>query len=209
MTQAVVGDQPRGLVAVLRGSDPTKLELAARALADEGLHAIEITMTIPNAERLIGRLASGDGVFVGVGTVTTAEQAMRAIEGGARFVVSPICNTELVRICADRRIPCILGGLTPTEISMAWQAGASQVKVFPIARVGGPAFLTDLAGPFPNVVFMPSGGITIDDISRYRLPNVGSIALGSDLTPRAAVAEGDLEVIRRQARKALKAYGAD
>jgi 2-dehydro-3-deoxyphosphogluconate aldolase/(4S)-4-hydroxy-2-oxoglutarate aldolase len=202
-------EQPRGLVAVLRGSDLDKLELAARALADGGLRAIEVTMTIPGAETLIDRLASADALFVGVGTVMTIDQAERAIDCGARFVVSPVCNPELVQLTNERGVACILGGLTPTEISKAWEAGAAQVKVFPIARVGGPAFLADLAGPFPDILFMPSGGINIDNIARYRRPNVGSIGLGSDLTPRAAVAEGNVSLIRQQARKAREAYGAD
>lgn len=198
--------QPEGIVAVLRGADPGRIERAARVLAESGIRFIEITCTVPDVMGVIERLASMESAVLGCGTVISVAQARSALKAGARFLVSPVCVPELVPMAKRSEAACVLGGLTPTEILRAWEAGASQVKVFPVARVGGAAYLRDLAGPFPTLRLMASGGIGLDDVAVYALPNVDSIALGGELAPASAIAKGDWDELRRRAARALEAW---
>jgi len=198
--------QPEGIVAVLRGHDPRQVERAARVLAESGIAFIEVTCTVPDAMAVIERLRDLENAVVGCGTVISVVQARSALNAGARFLVSPACIPELVAAARQVEVPCVLGGLSPTEILRAWEAGATQVKVFPVGRVGGPAYLHELAGPFPTLRVMPSGGIGLDDLATYKLPCVASIALGSELAPADAIASGDWEEIRRRASRALAAW---
>jgi 2-dehydro-3-deoxyphosphogluconate aldolase/(4S)-4-hydroxy-2-oxoglutarate aldolase len=198
--------QPEGIVAVLRGHDPGQVERAARVLAENGIRFIEITCTVPDVMGVIERLHGLEHAAVGCGTVISQVQARSALNAGARFLVSPACIPELVPITRVAQVPCVLGGLSPTEILRAWEAGAAQVKVFPVGRVGGPAYLHELTGPFPTLRVMPSGGIGLDDVSAYKLPCVASIALGSELAPAAAIDAGDWDEIKRRAVRALAAW---
>ncbi len=198
--------QPEGIVAVLRGHDPGQVERAARVLAESGVRFIEITCTVPDVMGVIDRLRGLENATVGCGTVISVAQARSALKAGAQFLVSPACIPELVATARQADVPCVLGGLSPTEILRAWEAGAAQVKVFPVGRVGGPAYLHELAGPFPTVRVMPSGGIGLDDVSAYRLPCVASIALGGELAPASAIESGAWDEIRRRAARALAAW---
>jgi 2-dehydro-3-deoxyphosphogluconate aldolase/(4S)-4-hydroxy-2-oxoglutarate aldolase len=200
--------QPEGIVAVLRGHDPGQVERAARVLAESGVRFIEITCTVPDVMGVIERLQGLQDAMVGCGTVISVAQARSALKAGARFLVSPACIPELVSVTRQAEVPCVLGGLSPTEILRAWEAGAAQVKVFPVGRLGGPAYLHDLAGPFPTLRVMPSGGIGLDELATYKLPCVASIALGSELAPAAAIASGDWDEIRRRAARALAAWAS-
>ncbi len=198
--------QPEGIVAVLRGQEPGQVERAARVLAETGIRFIEITCTVPDVMGVIQRLHGLENATVGCGTVISVAQARSALKAGARFLVSPACIPELVSATRQAGVPCVLGGLSPTEILRAWEAGATQVKVFPVGRVGGPAYLRELAGPYPTLQVMPSGGIGLDDVTTYKLPSVVSIALGSELAPASAIDSGDWDEIRRRAARALAAW---
>jgi 2-dehydro-3-deoxyphosphogluconate aldolase/(4S)-4-hydroxy-2-oxoglutarate aldolase len=198
---------PEGIVAVLRGSDPWRIECTARALLDGGVRFLEVTFTVPEASALIEKLSALQPAIVGAGTVISRAQAREAARAGARFMVSPGCRIEVSEEARTAGVPCVLGGLTPTEVLAAWEAGCEQVKVFPAGRVGGARYLQDLAGPFPQMHFMPSGGIAIDDLPSYALPCVASVALGGELAPPAAVAAGDWAQIRDRAARATAALG--
>ena len=193
--------EPEGIIAVLRGDDVQRVEKVARACAAGGIRFIEVTFTVPGAAALIERLAGLEAGVVGAGTVTSVQQADAALDAGARFLVSPACLPELSTRAREAGVPCLLGAMTPTEVLAAWNAGATQVKVFPAARLGGPRYLADLAGPYPDIRLSPSGGITIEDLPGYRLPNVASVGLGSVLTPPDA----GYDEIRERARRAVEA----
>src|SRR5204863_3676950 len=124
---------------------------------------------------------------------------------GARFLVSPACLPELARRAKGAGVPCLLGAMTPTEVLAAWNAGATQVKVFPAGRLGGARYLRDLAGPYPRIRLSPSGGIAIDDLPQYRLPNVASVALGPELAPPGA---SDQEIAERAGRAVAPMRGS-
>ena len=193
--------EPEGVIAVLRGDDADRVETVARACVEGGIRFVEVTFGVPGATRLIERLTRLEGASVGAGTVTGLEQAEAALAAGAAFLVSPACLPELAARSREAGVPCLLGAMTPTEVLAAWKAGATQVKVFPAARLGGASYLRDLAGPYPQIKLSPSGGIGIEDLRGYRLPNVASVGLGSVLAPRDAT----YEQIRERAGQAVDA----
>jgi 2-dehydro-3-deoxyphosphogluconate aldolase/(4S)-4-hydroxy-2-oxoglutarate aldolase len=170
-----------GVIAVLRARDAKSLTQIARALHDGGVGALEITLTTPGAVGGIAELTrAGDGMLVGAGTVLDAAAARSVMDAGARFVVSPVLEPEVIRVCRDRNVPCIPGAFTPTEILHAWRAGASLVKLFPAAAVG-PGFVRDLLAPLPFLRIVPSGGVTLDSVGEWIRAGVAAVSLGGAL----------------------------
>jgi 2-dehydro-3-deoxyphosphogluconate aldolase / (4S)-4-hydroxy-2-oxoglutarate aldolase len=170
-----------GVIAVLRARDAKRLTQIARALHDGGVRALEITLTTPGAVAGIAELARDeDEMIVGAGTVLDAAAARSVMDAGARFVVSPVLEPEVIRVCRDRNVPCIPGAFTPTEILHAWRAGASLVKLFPAAPVG-PGFVRDVLAPLPFLRIVPSGGVTLDSVGEWIRAGVAAVSLGSAL----------------------------
>src|SRR5262245_19459342 len=147
-----------GVVAVIRLREPERLRAVVDALADGGVRALEVTMTVPRAIELIGELAPTmpAGFLLGAGTVLDAETARLAILAGAQFVVSPVCRPEVITICHRYDVAAMPGCFTPTEILAAWEAGADIVKVFPATALG-PGYFKDIRGTLPQVRMMPTG----------------------------------------------------
>ncbi|MFJ5560767.1 bifunctional 4-hydroxy-2-oxoglutarate aldolase/2-dehydro-3-deoxy-phosphogluconate aldolase [Streptomyces sp. NPDC093250] len=194
------------LAAVVRGrrvADPAGL---ATALAAEGVRCVEFTFTIPGVLGVIEAAASASGAVVGAGTVLTAGDAQAAIEAGARFIVSPGLALDVVGPCRAAGVPFFLGAFTPSEVAAAAAAGAAAVKLFP-AGLGGPRHLKDLRGPFPDVRFMPSGGVTPDNAADFLAAGAVALFAGSDLVPPAAVEEGDTGLVAERARVYRAALG--
>ena len=127
-----------GVVAVIRMKDPAKVQAVVDAIAAGGVHAIEVTMTVPGAVKLIEQLAPRmpSGFLFGAGTVLDAATAAQVIDAGAQFIVSPVYRTSLITACHARGVPVTPGCFTPTEILDAWEAGADIVKVFPATALG-------------------------------------------------------------------------
>lgn len=170
-----------GVIAVLRARDVQGLTQVARALRAGGVGVLEITLTTPGALDGIAELSrAGDGMLVGAGTVLDAAAARSVADAGARFVVSPTLEPEVVRICGERNIPCIPGAFTPTEILAAWRGGAPLVKLFPAAAVG-PGFVRDLLAPLPFVRVVPSGGVTLDTVGDWIRAGVAAVSVGGAL----------------------------
>ncbi|MDO8690899.1 MAG: bifunctional 4-hydroxy-2-oxoglutarate aldolase/2-dehydro-3-deoxy-phosphogluconate aldolase [Dehalococcoidia bacterium] len=195
------------LVAVIRTSTLDQARQAARAVIQGGIRLVEITMNVPDAPELIEELSgqAPKGVLVGAGSVVHAEQAKMAIGAGADFVVSPIRQVNLVRICHQVGVPCILGALTATEIVEAHRAGADQVKVFPVGLVGGPRYLQQILGPLPGLHLMASGGVTLGNFREYLAAGARTLVLGSDLFNPAWIEAGDYSSITRRAREYVQA----
>ncbi|NLY91308.1 MAG: 2-dehydro-3-deoxyphosphogluconate aldolase, partial [Firmicutes bacterium] len=137
-----------GVVAVIRVNDASELLDTTIALNKGGVKALEITMTSPGALEAISEASNklGDEAIIGVGSVLDPETARMAILAGAKFVVGPVLNREVIKLCQRYSIPCIPGAFTPTEILTAWEAGADVVKVFPATKLG-PSFFKDILGP--------------------------------------------------------------
>lgn len=170
-----------GVIAVLRARETKGLTQVARALHDGGVQALEITLTTPGAVAGIAELAqAGDGMLVGAGTVLDAAGARSVMDAGARFVVSPTLEPDVIRVCRDRNVPCIPGTFTPTEMLTAWRAGAALVKLFPAAAVG-PGFVRDVLAPLPFLRIVPSGGVTLDSVGDWIRAGAAAVSLGSAL----------------------------
>ena len=133
-----------------------------------------------------------------------AENARLAIKAGAEFIVSPILNTDVIRVCRKHSIIAIPGAFTPTEIFAAWISGADIVKLFP-ASIGGPELLKDLRGPFPQIKFMPTGGVTLENVGRFIRAGAVAVAVGGNIVDKKAVSLGKFEVISENSRKFLDA----
>lgn len=193
------------VIAIGRGLDPETVPAIAAALVDGGVGAFEITMNSAAALAVISELAgrhSEADLLIGAGTVLDLEQASSAVEAGARFLVMPHCDPELVRWAAARNIPCFPGAFTPTEVLVAWRAGAAAVKLFPASAVG-PMFVRELRGPFAAIPLVPTGGVTVDNAAAFIAAGAVAVGMGSWLT-----GGGDPDRVRERARAVTDALAA-
>ncbi|HEY1236223.1 MAG TPA: bifunctional 4-hydroxy-2-oxoglutarate aldolase/2-dehydro-3-deoxy-phosphogluconate aldolase [Candidatus Binatia bacterium] len=169
----------RRLVAVVRSKTADAALDLADAAADAGIQFIEITFSVPGALDVIKELAVRKDLRVGAGTVLAPQQAERAISAGAQFVVAPSLEINLIGICHAANVACFPGAATATEIIAAHRARADLVKIFPADLVGGPYFIRQMQGPFPEVRFMVSGGVSLKNLAQYVEIGVTGICLGS------------------------------
>ena len=195
-----------GIVAVLRAPSADSAVATVDALVRGGVTGVEITFSTPGAAEAIERVHEryGDGVHLGAGTVLEAEQAVSAVEAGARFLVSPGSEPALAAAMAGTGAAILLGALTPTEVMTARRLGSTAVKIFP-ASLGGPGYLRSLRGPFPDVPLMPTGGVTADNLVDWFRAGAVAVGAGSDLCAAAAMATGDWDGIEETARRFAQA----
>lgn len=163
------------------------------ALVSGGVRAIELTLNAPEEDALAAIKALADaaddlGALVGAGTVLSIDAAGRAIDAGASFIVMPNCDTDLIAWCAAQGVPCFPGALSPTEILAAWTAGASAVKLFPAAAVG-PSYLKQIAGPFPDIPLVPTGGVSADTAGEWIAAGAVAVGMGGWLIGDGVPAE--------------------
>jgi len=176
----------------------------ADALVSGGLPVAEITFRTPAAEAAIRALAKRGDVLVGAGTVLSTELADRAIDAGAKFIVAPGTNPQVVEHVLMRGVPMVPGIATPTDIELATSLGATTLKFFPAEQMGGADTLKAFAGPYPEVRFIPTGGITPELLPRYwKLPTVVACG-GSWLAPRDLLAAGKFDAIKVLVEQAAK-----
>jgi 2-dehydro-3-deoxyphosphogluconate aldolase/(4S)-4-hydroxy-2-oxoglutarate aldolase len=203
MTKAEVGKiiLEDKVVAVVRLKDTGLLRRAVEAIREGGIRCIEITMTVPGALDVI-RTLGADGsldIVVGAGTVLGGAAAEAVIEAGARFVVSPVLDEDVIRVCRSKDIFVVPGAFSPTEIVRARSAGADIVKVFPAACLG-PGFFKDIKGPFPDILLMPTGGITIENARSFIDQGACCVAIGTALLDKKLIAERRWEDLVQKAR---------
>ena len=167
------------LVAVVRSKSAADALELARAAAEGGIKFIEITFSVPGALDVMKQLAGRKDLHVGAGTVLSLQDAERAIGAGVEFVVSPSLELNLIGLCHNANIACFPGAATPTEIIAAARAHADLVKIFPADLLGGPYFIRQMQGPFPDVRFMVSGGVSLKNVTDYVDAGVAGICLGS------------------------------
>jgi 2-dehydro-3-deoxyphosphogluconate aldolase/(4S)-4-hydroxy-2-oxoglutarate aldolase len=161
----------------------------ADALVSGGLDAIEFTMTTPGALRTLeeasGRL--GDHVVLGAGTVLDAETARLAIMSGARFIVSPTLDEQVVRMCHRYDVACVPGAFSPSEALRAWEMGADLVKIFPATSLG-PSYVKDLLAPLPQLRLIPTGGVSLENVPSFVRAGATAVAVGRSLVDPELVA---------------------
>jgi 2-dehydro-3-deoxyphosphogluconate aldolase / (4S)-4-hydroxy-2-oxoglutarate aldolase len=171
--------QRRRLVAVVRAKSAKEALETAEAVAEGGIRFVEITFSVPGAVEVIEALSKRNDLHIGGGTVLSLADADGAISAGAEFIVSPTLEVNLIPICHKAKVACVSGAATPTELLTAKRAGADLVKIFPADTVGGPHFIRQMLGPFPDVRLMVSGGVDETNVNEYAEIGVVGICLGS------------------------------
>jgi 2-dehydro-3-deoxyphosphogluconate aldolase / (4S)-4-hydroxy-2-oxoglutarate aldolase len=191
------------LVPVIVLDDAARASSVATALVAGGLPIAEVTLRTPAAEDAIRTIAKDSDMVLGAGTVTRPEQVARAMDAGARFIVTPGFSRGVVRACKDRGIPVFPGVATATEIQMALDEGLEIVKFFPAETAGGVAALKALSAPYSMMRFIPTGGVTAKNLPDYlALPSVLAVG-GSWMVAPALIAAGNLDQVRRLTAEAV------
>jgi 2-dehydro-3-deoxyphosphogluconate aldolase / (4S)-4-hydroxy-2-oxoglutarate aldolase len=201
--EAIAADLERaGVVAVIRMKDPDKVQAVVDAIAEGGVRAIEVTMSVPGAIGLIRTLAPRmpKGFLFGAGTVLDSGTAAQVIDAGAQFIVSPVFRRSLIEACHERGVAVTPGCFTPTEILDAWEAGADLVKVFPATALG-PGYIKDVRAPLPHVKLMPTGGVTVENAGEWIKAGAAAVGVGTALLDTKAIEAGDYAVLRGKAER--------
>ncbi|MFA5912063.1 MAG: bifunctional 4-hydroxy-2-oxoglutarate aldolase/2-dehydro-3-deoxy-phosphogluconate aldolase [Burkholderiales bacterium] len=193
------------VIPVLRLASAELTERAARCIAAAGFTTVEITLTVPGAIDLIGRLArdSAPGFAVGAGTVLDLNAAQRCIDAGARFVVSPCLVPGMAKIAHAAGCAALIGGYTPGEILAAQREGADLVKVFP-ASTGGPEHLRALHAVFPDILLCPTGGVSQQNMEAYFAAGAALVGVGNNIVDQKALQAGDEARAAEHARAFLR-----
>ena len=188
------------IVAILRGCDPVNIVEISQALYEGGIRLLEITLNSPGALDAIQQVAVqfGDRMAIGAGTVLTVEEVKAAVTAGARFILSPSLDVEVIRFTRDLGAVSVPGAFTATEILTAYRAGANIVKVFPASV--GPAYFRDIRGPLPQIPLMPTGGVSMDNIRDFQKAGAVAFGVGSALVPASqGVIVDELEALTKRA----------
>ena len=199
--EVLAADRVVCIVRANQVADPVAL---AQALAGAGIRLVEFTFTITGALDLIEAAAAAPDSIVGAGTVLTAAHARDAISAGARFLVTPDVRPDVASVAGAADVPVLMGALTPTELSRAFDVGAAAVKIFP-ARIGGPAHVRDLLGPFPGARLVPTGGVNAGNARAYLDAGALAVGAGTDVVQPDLVAQGDHAAIGERARAFVRA----
>jgi 2-dehydro-3-deoxyphosphogluconate aldolase / (4S)-4-hydroxy-2-oxoglutarate aldolase len=177
-----------GIVPVIRAANPAEASRAVEAVCAGGISIVEITMTVPDAPRVLREVARANGDFlIGAGTVLNAKQAEICIDAGARFLVSPGLSSEVLRTAAKHDVLAIPGAFTPTEVMAARELGADVIKIFPCGSGGGPSHMKALRAPFPDCRFIPTGGVTLTNAEEYFAAGAFALGIGAELADLAAL----------------------
>ena len=195
-----------GLVAVIRANSKEQGIKIIEAVKNGGIKALEITMTVPGAIEIIKDLcelySADTDIIIGAGTVLDPETARSCILAGAKFIVSPSLNPETIKLCNRYRIPTMPGVMTVTEAVQALELGCEIIKIFP-GNAFGPSIVSSFKGPIPQGNFMPSGGVSLDNIKDWLKAGSIAVSTGSDLTKGANT--GDYKLVTETAAKFVEA----
>ena len=196
-----------GVVPVVVLDDVKDVVATAKALLAGGVDVMEITFRTAAADSIKAVAENCPDMLVGAGTVITLDQCKQAVECGAKFIVSPGFDEEVVRWCVERSVPITPGCVTPSEIMAAMKLGLTVVKFFPAGVYGGLSAMKALSGPFGGIKFIPTGGVNSHNIGEFiAAPFIHAVG-GSWVCPKADIAAGNFEKITtlcKQARTAIQ-----
>ncbi|MHB8501752.1 MAG: bifunctional 4-hydroxy-2-oxoglutarate aldolase/2-dehydro-3-deoxy-phosphogluconate aldolase [Candidatus Acidiferrales bacterium] len=194
-----------GIVPVVRAASAAEASIAADAVCQGGIPIVEITMTVPGALEVIRELAKkcGSDVLIGAGTVLNVTTAQQCLDAGAQFLVSPGFNLPTVNLAVREGKLIMAGALTPTEVMAAWEAGAEFIKVFPCGQLGGAKYIKALKGPFPQIPFIPTGGVNLNTAAEFLEAGCVALGIGGELVQAEALRSNQPEIIVENARKFL------
>lgn len=197
-------------IAVIRTSQLTIGQQMAKAVAAGGLRLIEITWNSDRAAELVSQLRSElPTCVIGAGTLIDQDQTQRAIAAGAQFLFTPHVDPGLIQIATQAGVPIIPGALSPTEIVMAWQAGASSVKVFPVQAVGGTRYIQSLQGPLGDIPLIPTGGVTLENAKAFIEAGAIGVGLAGSLFPKQELEVENWSAITKRALTLMQHLQAD
>lgn len=190
------------VIGIIRGYPPESAEAAAKVAFEEGLGLLEVTLDSPDALGVIERIGKHSlDLVIGVGTVMHASQVGPAAEAGAAFVVTPAYSRKVITACAERDLPVISGAATPTEILDSLHSGASAVKVFPAAQLGGPSYLEAIRAPLGDPPLVPTGGVNPENARTYLEHGAVALGAGSSLFANEIGLTGNWDALRRRLRQ--------
>lgn len=194
------------VIGILRGVDETFFPDLMTAAFDAGLQAMEVTMNTAGAERIVekNRPRVPKGNYLGIGTVRNTDEAKRALDSGAAFIVTPNTDAGVIEYARVRNVPVIAGAFSPTEVYTAWKCGAQMVKVFPCGLLG-PSYIRELRGPFEDIDLVAVGGVTLENLRDYFDAGVRAVGASSALFGKKALREKDLKKLREHVKKFVEA----
>lgn len=198
-------DQTR-TIAIIRGLDRNHLIPTAEGLLAGGISVVEITMNTAGAAAMISELQSrlGDRMFIGAGTVLDLEGAQTALEAGARFLVTPNTDEEVISFAAEQGIPIYPGAMTPTEIVRAWKAGATAIKLFPTGSLGL-SYIKELQGPLSHIPMLAVGGVDEHNVGEFLQAGCYGVGIGSRLFNRSEIERGNYASVTDKAARLIRA----
>ena len=187
-----------GLLAVIRGPSPELTLKMVEALVAGGVVGIEITYSTPDAEGVVRKLADkfGDQILLGMGTVTEPDQVARAKAAGAQYLVSPVCDPDLIKAMVASGLAVMAGCLTPTEIFQSYKLGADVIKIFP-GSLTGPSYIKAVHGPLPQIPMMPTGGVSAENVKDWFKAGAIAVGAGSNLCPPDLAKAGKFDEITK------------
>ncbi len=192
------------VIPVLKVDDVNIAVALAEALVAGGLPVLEVTLRTENALEVIAAMSEVKGAIVGVGTITRPEQFALAKKAGSQFAVTPGLSPALIEAAPDADMPVLPGVMTPSELISAAEAGFTLLKLFPAQVAGGVAMLKSLAGPFADVRFCPTGGVSVSNMSEFLVqPNVLCVG-GSWLAPTDLLEAGNWDAVTKLAQQAVE-----
>jgi 2-dehydro-3-deoxyphosphogluconate aldolase/(4S)-4-hydroxy-2-oxoglutarate aldolase len=195
-----------GIVPIVRTPNAESAIRSVEAILEGGIPCAEITMTVDGAIRALEAVADkfGDRIILGAGTVLDPETARACMLAGAEFFVTPSLNVKTIEIVKRYSKAIFPGALTPTEVVTAWQAGADAIKIFPCSALGGAKYIKALKGPFPQIEFVPTGGVNLETLSDFLAAGCCAVGVGSELVDNKTVASGKYEIFTERARQFKK-----
>ena len=199
--------QRQRATAILRTSSQAVAAAAMEAAVRGGFRHLEFTLTTPGALELVTEFSRRPDLVVGAGTVITVENAKGAVRAGARFLVSPVMDEEVVRAAVDLGAVAIPGCHTPTELLRAHRAGAALQKLFP-APAGGPDYVRSVLAPMPFLRILPTNGVTADNAAAWLAAGAVAVGFVTSLFPADDLAAGRFDRVEERAREMLAAVRA-
>lgn len=191
-----------GIVPAVRLRTAAEALFATQAISSGGIPIVEITLSVPGAIDVIAEVAKNDPeLVIGAGTLFDTDTAKRCLDAGAKFLTSPGLDVQVIEFALKNDVTVLAGALTPTEVAVAWKAGADFVKVFPCSQVGGDKYIRALKGPFRDVPLIAAGGVNQVTAGSYILAGASAIGVGGELVPEEAIQLRQEDRIHELARR--------
>ncbi|MEM6803989.1 MAG: bifunctional 4-hydroxy-2-oxoglutarate aldolase/2-dehydro-3-deoxy-phosphogluconate aldolase [Bacteroidota bacterium] len=193
------------LMAIIRLQENESVSAVIGALIEGGIKVLEVTLNTPNAYQHISTFSSRAelDITMGAGTVLNAEDSKKAIEAGARFIVTPCFNPSIIDQAHSQGVPVFMGAMTPTEAQNAYVGGADVIKIFPAGTLGLPYFKA-IKAPLNHIPMMPTGGVNVNNVKDWLDAGAVALGVGSSLTSKEAIEKKDYARLRETAQSFIK-----